>query len=478
MADIEMIPIERLENHPKNVRKEYGDIEALADSIRAQGVLQNLTVVQSPQDIDKYWVVIGNRRLMAAREAGLTELPCSIAEMDEPEQIETMIGENMQRSDLTVLEQADGVQMMLDLGETISAVAEKTGLSQTTVRHRAEIAKLDRSVLEKYKDDDGCFQLSITDLIELEKIDDIKKRNDILKISAKARNLAYLTAEAIDDQNRAKNYEKYAAMLDELGVKKSNDSRFGYYCDGWRSIRAVSLTADPDKEIYRRDDGSAASSLDVLKEEVEKHRDELESGRLYYSRLNVNVTVMKKTEDEGEDEDESQEEPIWKKKDRAKEQIDAIWDQMAAKRRDFILDVIMRKVPAIENTSGIESTLLNLLITGEAWLSKGKFARFFNGECVKDKEVGEIWGKAEGMNACHKLLCIASYMVGDKDIAGYDAEYWDDHAEFAKTLYGVLEEYGFMITDPAEKAVLDGTSDLYWVAEDDDTPDGQQEAEE
>ena len=68
---------------------------------------------------DLYRVVIGHRRLAAAKLAGLAEVPCAVVEMTEQEQIATMLLENMQRSDLTVYEQAQGFQMMLDLGELL-----------------------------------------------------------------------------------------------------------------------------------------------------------------------------------------------------------------------------------------------------------------------------------------------------------------------------------------------------------------------
>lgn len=102
------IPVEKLLHHPQNPRKEIGDITELADSVKAKGILQNLTVVPAEGG---YYVVIGNRRLEAAKKADLAELPCVVAEMTEKEQMETMLLENIQRVDLTVKEQAGGRQL-------------------------------------------------------------------------------------------------------------------------------------------------------------------------------------------------------------------------------------------------------------------------------------------------------------------------------------------------------------------------------
>ena len=101
------IPLDMLEPHPDNPRKELGDLTELADSIKTNGIMQNLTVVASP-DSNKYRVVIGHRRMAAAKLAGLTELPCVVSDMDHKEQVATMLAENMQRSDLTAIEQAEG----------------------------------------------------------------------------------------------------------------------------------------------------------------------------------------------------------------------------------------------------------------------------------------------------------------------------------------------------------------------------------
>lgn len=77
------IAIEKLHPHPDNPRKVLGDIDELAESIKANGILQNLTVVPMNDDWTEFTVIIGHRRLAAAKQAGLTELPCAVVEMTE-----------------------------------------------------------------------------------------------------------------------------------------------------------------------------------------------------------------------------------------------------------------------------------------------------------------------------------------------------------------------------------------------------------
>lgn len=68
---ITMIPRSKLEPHPDNPRKDLGDLTELAASIKRSGLLQNLTVVPSPGNPEKYRVIIGHRRLAASEIAGL-----------------------------------------------------------------------------------------------------------------------------------------------------------------------------------------------------------------------------------------------------------------------------------------------------------------------------------------------------------------------------------------------------------------------
>jgi len=173
-GELVYIPIEKLFPHPDNPRKELGDLTELADSIKAKGIMQNLTVV--PKEKDTYTVVIGHRRLGASKVAGLTELPCVIANMSPKEQIATMVAENMQRSDLTIYEEACGMQMMLDFGDTLESVSEQTGLSKTTVRRRVKLLDLDK---DKFQASLGRGA-TLMDYEKLDKIKDNELKNKLL----------------------------------------------------------------------------------------------------------------------------------------------------------------------------------------------------------------------------------------------------------------------------------------------------------
>ena len=181
MNTITMIPVGLLEHHPENPRKDLGDLTELTASIRKNGIMQNLTVVPD-MDNSKYLVVIGNRRLEAAKAAGLIELPCVVKDLDHKTQIATMLEENMQRADLTVYEQAQGFQMMMDLGYSAADIAEKTGFGETTVRRRIKMAEMDAKLLKKAcEGNDTDRQITLLDFDRLAQVEDISKRNKLLE---------------------------------------------------------------------------------------------------------------------------------------------------------------------------------------------------------------------------------------------------------------------------------------------------------
>lgn len=196
MKSIQMIDINLLEPHPHNPRKQIGDVTELADSIRAVGIMQNLTVVPFE---DKYRILIGHRRCAAAKEAGLKELPCAIVNIPEKDQVEIMLIENMQRSDLTVLEESQGLQLMMEMGNSIRDICEKTGFSESKVRHRVKMGELDQKLLQKKFEE--CQTISILDLQKLEQIKTPKLKKKALS-QIGTYNFDQAVKNAIDEEER------------------------------------------------------------------------------------------------------------------------------------------------------------------------------------------------------------------------------------------------------------------------------------
>lgn len=244
------IAAEHIRPHPDNPRKDLGDLSELVESIKKNGILQNLTVVPVEGEPGEYMTIIGHRRYAAGTQAEVKEFPCKIAEgLSRQEQMSIMLEENMQRADLTIWEQANGFQMMLDLGVTEDQIAEKTGFSKTTIRHRLNIAKLNQKELRKKELDDN-FQLSLKDLYELEKVKDINIRNKILKEAYSSRDLVSRAQSAVSEAKRQENVKEITKELKKLGVEKAPaGAENEMYSGKWDTVLEIELDKEPPKKI-------------------------------------------------------------------------------------------------------------------------------------------------------------------------------------------------------------------------------------
>jgi len=241
MNKIEMIPVERLHHHPENPRKDLGDLTELAESIKKNGVMQNLTVVKAPEGETGYMVVIGSRRMEAAKMAEVATVPCVISDMDHRTQIATMLEENMQRADLTVYEQAQGFQMMMDLGFKPEEISEKTGFSETTVRRRLKMAELDKGIFQKAVGK----QITMDDLDRLGQLESVKERNAILKEYGE-NNFDWKLNRAIKVQKAGKVRKAAHRMLQEAGVEKVPvKDNYSIYSGGYEKL--YNKTCELDK---------------------------------------------------------------------------------------------------------------------------------------------------------------------------------------------------------------------------------------
>ena len=137
-----MIAIDKIDPNPEQPRTEIGDLTELTSSISEKGVLEPLLV--KPSRLTGRWMIIaGERRWRAATAAGLTEVPCIEMEIDEKTVAEIALIENMQRKDLTIWEEADGLLSLCErFGYTHEEVARKVGKSRTTVTEVISIASI------------------------------------------------------------------------------------------------------------------------------------------------------------------------------------------------------------------------------------------------------------------------------------------------------------------------------------------------
>jgi ParB family transcriptional regulator, chromosome partitioning protein len=140
------IPVSAIDRNPRQPRGDFSKepLEALARSIREVGVLQ--PVVVRPRD-GGYELVAGERRLRAAKLAGLATIPAIVREGDDAESLREALIENIHREDLAPLELAAAFQSLLeDLGATQETVAERLGYSRAHVANTIRLLSLPADV--------------------------------------------------------------------------------------------------------------------------------------------------------------------------------------------------------------------------------------------------------------------------------------------------------------------------------------------
>jgi ParB/RepB/Spo0J family partition protein len=150
--NVQYLPIDQLVPAEDNFRGPVGDVSELAESIRAVGILQHLVV--TPKTDGGYRLVFGHRRLEAARQAGLTEVPAEIRDYSDAERFTAMFAENYGRKDLSPLQEARAYQAMLELTDakgrkvfTQRSLAKRLGVGQAKISNYTGIFKLPERVV-------------------------------------------------------------------------------------------------------------------------------------------------------------------------------------------------------------------------------------------------------------------------------------------------------------------------------------------
>lgn len=430
---IQNINVNQLEPHPDNPRRELGDLSELAASIRKSGLLQNLTVVHSPDDPDKYRVIIGHRRFAAAKIAGLTELPCAIEEMDAAEQMATMLAENMQRSDLTISDQVYGVQMMLNLGESCRDITDRTGLSETTVRKRAKLATLNCGKLAAAERRGA----TLMDFMEIAKIEDARDREYLME-QAGTTNFRYALLQAQNKEERRARYREVTAWLDTFA--EALDSLKDYTGDAELTrAERIWLTEDqfkPPESVRTR-----------FKRVWYVRTDPAENA---YVDIYVSADEMPKKEQKPD----FQREREALERRRAKQQ--EIETQMKQLRDDFIRNY----KPEVRDMRNIMRLTLCAIGNGTLYTTAEvrKHIRAALGlEMRNDLLATEELSSAAHMPMKSLLTAICGAMIPMR-CGDWQGRYFEEPRTIQ--FYGILEDMGYQMSD-AERAYLDGTHECW-----------------
>lgn len=430
------IAIEKLHPHPQNPRKVIGDVTELAESIKANGILQNLTVVPMNDDWTEFTVIIGHRRLAAAKQAGLTELPCAIVEMSEKEQLSTMLTENMQRSDLTVYEEAKGCQLLLDLGDTVAEVAEKTGFSASKIRRRVKLCELDEEAFKESQ----LRQPTLQDYDRLNQIKDIDVRNKLLK-SIGTNNFDNLLYSAVKKQETEEEKEKIEKLCLEHGmtkVQKYNEIPSNYEYMGIFAL----------KDLVGKDFADGRKRYFYF---------------AYSSNIYIYAEALKKQEkNDPEEEKRKLEEQRW---DKLVEQAEEIDERCEALRRGFMLDTNF-------NDSNKKQELVKFIVNQVAMGASSKAYKFSEVAESQDDEsidsyISEHWSDNSG-----RMLMAAAYALCQKNYSSFsyisvnysDKTFSRKNNTDLNRFYNLLCKLGYVMSDE-EIQLRDGTHPIFTTGE-------------
>lgn len=410
---LEFIDVNKIYPHPDNPRKDVGDVSELAESIKVSGILQNLTLVPKDKEKGTYTVIIGHRRLAASKLAGLEKVPCVIADMSEKEQVATMLLENMQRNDLTVYEQAQGFQMMLDFGETVESIAEQTGFSQSTVRRRVKLLDLDKDKFQASVNRGA----TIMDFIKLEQIKDVDLKNEVLQTIGTPNfewNLKNAIQKEKESEKHARNLEIVKTFATQINENDCHNLKWVSSCWTYGSSD-IEVPEDANACPYFYSVGSG--------------------GNIHLYREYTNAEIKQKKDDCLAEQKEAEK----------KKELSNVADRAFELRKEFIFGFSANA--AKKNAEIImQFAAETILFTASDWMPVNTM------NFSKEIAINEQTEKA--------LLLAAYYRLNDNNLNYADyARGYKGNARL-DLLYGVLQKLGYQMSDE-ERAWADGSHELY-----------------
>ena len=444
---ITMLPIDCLYPHPDNPRREVGDVTELADSLRANGIMQNLTVIPKTEDFripdaadwkEEYTVLIGHRRLAAAKKAGIYNLPCVIVEgIPRAQQIMIMNGENSQRHDLTKYEEGASYQLMLDLGETVESIAEGVGFSTATVKRRVEIAKHDRDTIENLS-----YQITMEVQDAMRKVQDTDKADQILREAKSAKDAAMKLDECAAKEKEAEIAEKICKALRAKGFHEMSGEK--YWAKRWTdidTIRTIAIDEDAESEL----------------ETVRLHPMEM----FVYDKPQWGkgaIKIIKPKEKPKKSEEEKESEARAKELKVNKKILSGMKDEMIRVFRAYTGRVAERQAkPHCKEGDLIERMWSCMLKCGtRASIPDIKTRLRENTESLKDYTDDDV----KNMPMLYSLLlCLVDY--GWAEIADYNGYFHKETADKYREIYEVLKEFDFEMPDAEWLKFLDGSHEAF-----------------
>lgn len=177
---VRMIPIGLIDPNPRQARSELGDIQELTLSIKQKGVLEPILVRPKA---GRYEIIAGERRYVASRNAGLNEMPCIEMSVEDNEAMEIALVENLQRKDLDVFEEADGLKALAEVyGYNHGEIAAKIGKARSTITEIINISKIPANVRDLCKEYNIISRSTLIEIAKQKNIEVMEQLVEMIKV--------------------------------------------------------------------------------------------------------------------------------------------------------------------------------------------------------------------------------------------------------------------------------------------------------
>lgn len=219
---IRQIPVDRIEANPDQPRTrfEQGALDELTASVREHGILQPV-LVRPLEATNRYQLVAGERRWRAATAAGLNSIPALIEELDDDTALEIAIIENLQREDLSPLEEAVMYDRMVkEHGYSIRRLAQKLGKDKGYLENRLRLAGAPPEIQELV----SVRKDTISHAYELLKVEDPKKRRRLAEQVARGELTLVKLRERVEGHRRPRRTEEADETTDDSATPSEAES--------------------------------------------------------------------------------------------------------------------------------------------------------------------------------------------------------------------------------------------------------------
>lgn len=260
---VEKIPLQKLVANPFQPRKNFEDeaIEELSQSIKEHGIIQPIVVRKKGK---RYEIVVGERRFRAAKRAGLEEIPAIVKEMTEEQMMEIAILENLQREDLTPIEEAEAYQSLIEkLKFTQEDLAKRLGKSRPYITNHIRLLQLPEEVRQLVNE--GALSMghgrTLLSLKNKRRIPEVA--NKVIKQSLNVRQLEELIKQYNSDVSReTKEKEKKDIFV------QAKETQLREYFGTNVQIRKSKNKGKIEIEFYSEDDLERILEILQLEEDI------------------------------------------------------------------------------------------------------------------------------------------------------------------------------------------------------------------